>query len=93
MMQYLAGAKEAKEIDGISIQTIGIPSCVLMERASLKVADHICRFAPKESKRVLALCGTGNNGGDGVAAGRILSERGYDVRFIVLGMRRKQVMR
>lgn len=84
-MQYLANAKEAKRIDGISIEKIGIPSCVLMERASLKTADAICRLAPKEAKKVLILCGTGNNGGDGVACGRILADRGYEVVLVLLG--------
>ena len=40
-MQFIADADEAKEIDGISIHEIGIPSFVLMERASLSVADQI----------------------------------------------------
>lgn len=88
-MQYIANAEEAKEIDGISINKMGIPSCVLMERASLKVADCVCCHATKEQKNVLVLCGVGNNGGDGVAAGRILSERGFQVTFVLIGSEKK----
>ena len=40
-MQYIANAKEAKKIDGISIEQIGIPSLVLMERAELAVVKRV----------------------------------------------------
>lgn len=84
-MQYIADALEAKEIDGISIQKIGIPSFVLMERASLKVADCVRTFAHTYRDRILVVCGMGNNGGDGVAAGRILAEWGFTVHIVLLG--------
>jgi len=88
-MQYVADAREAKEIDGISIQKIGIPSFVLMERASLKVAEYACRIMEKNKGRILVACGSGNNGGDGVAAGRILKEWGYEVVIALLGNEEK----
>lgn len=75
-MQYIANEKEAKKIDGISIEQIGIPSLVLMERAALAVAKRVEELAKKEDS-VLIICGVGNNGADGVAAGRMLSEHGY----------------
>lgn len=88
-MQYIADASEAKEIDGISIHKIGIPSFVLMERASLSVADCVRSFVKKEKDRILVVCGMGNNGGDGVAAGRILAEEGFDVSILLLGQEEK----
>ena len=84
-MQYIADAKEAKEIDGISIKQIGIPSFVLMERAAMKVADCVYRVMDHEHGKVLAICGMGNNGGDGVAAARILMERGCQVELAYIG--------
>ena len=36
-------------------------------------------------RRILAVCGTGNNGADGIAAGRILWNRGYDVAVLLAG--------
>lgn len=84
-MQYIADALEAKKIDGISIQKIGIPSFVLMERASLKVAECVRTFAHTDRDRILVVCGMGNNGGDGVAAGRILAEWGFTVHIALLG--------
>lgn len=56
----------------------GVPSLVLMEHAAEAVTDALeealggdCR-----GKRALFLCGTGNNGGDGLAAARLFSQRG-----------------
>jgi yjeF C-terminal region, hydroxyethylthiazole kinase-related/yjeF N-terminal region len=88
-MQYIADAREAKEIDGVSIQKIGIPSFVLMERAALKVAEYVSRIMGKDEGRILVACGCGNNGGDGVAAGRILKEWGYEVVIALLGKEEK----
>lgn len=75
---------QAKEIDRISIKEMGMPSLVLMERASLCVAKAVAKNASRE-ETVLAVCGSGNNGGDGVAAARILAEWGYSVTILLLG--------
>ena len=57
---------------------LGVPSMLLMEHAALAVVDELekalggcCR-----EKKVLFLCGTGNNGGDGLAAARLFAMRG-----------------
>lgn len=84
-MQYIADAREAKEIDGISIHKIGVPSFVFMERAAMKVADCVAEIAEKKRDRILIVCGMGNNGGDGVAAGRILMEQGFEVVIALVG--------
>lgn len=83
-MRYLYTNKEAKELDSHAIQTIGMPSLVLMERAAMSVAAYMIK---KERKgiRVLAVCGTGNNGGDGIAVARILYEMGYETAIAVVG--------
>ncbi|MGC8610324.1 MAG: NAD(P)H-hydrate dehydratase [Thermoplasmata archaeon] len=48
----------------------------LMENAGRAVANEVLNYKPK---RVLALCGSGNNGGDGYVAARELKLRGIDV--------------
>ncbi|MFQ9510886.1 MAG: hypothetical protein ACLRZ7_08270 [Lachnospiraceae bacterium] len=40
-MRYLLTGEEMKELDTYSIQKIGIPSLVLMERAALSVTEEI----------------------------------------------------
>ena len=74
-----AGMKEA---DCLTIEERGIPSLVLMERAALAVADRVKVYAGKGS-RIGVLCGTGNNGGDGVAVARLLTEEGYDATVLI----------
>ena len=84
-MEYIVNGSQAREIDRCSIQEIGIPSMVLMEKAAMSVASCIMAQADKKQDRILVVCGTGNNGGDGVAAARMLRDAGYIVRVLVLG--------
>lgn len=88
-LKYIADAREAKEIDRISIEEIGIPSVVLMEKASLSVAGCVKGQIKSEKDSVLVICGVGNNGGDGVAAGRLLWEDGVDVTVLILGQKKR----
>ncbi|MCI7062240.1 MAG: NAD(P)H-hydrate dehydratase [Lachnospiraceae bacterium] len=83
-MQYITDVREAKEIDRITIQEIGIPSMVLMEKAAIAVAGCIKAKAKPES-RILSVCGMGNNGGDGVAAARLLHDEGFFVVISLIG--------
>ena len=83
-MRYLPNGKQMKEADEHTIQQIGIPSVVLMERAALQVVDTMIR-EQIDLKKVLIVCGSGNNGGDGFAAARLLRERGYDVSVFFAG--------
>ncbi len=79
-MDYVVTASEMKACDGGTIEQIGIPSMVLMERAALAVADVILsQYADK--KRILIVAGKGNNGGDGLAIGRLLAKAGCHVTF------------
>ncbi len=73
--EYVVNATEMKNIDRYSMETLGIPSLALMERAALAVTEEIGNYVPKErlyKKQSLILCGMGNNGGDGLAVARML---------------------
>ena len=83
-MRYLYTNKEAKEIDTHAIQNMGIPSLVLMEKAAMTVAAVLMEREKKDA-RILAVCGTGNNGGDGIAVARILHEMGYVAAITIVG--------
>lgn len=87
-MEYLVTAAEMKQYDRNTIEKIGIPGMVLMERAAYEVFRIIeARFGKFSAgrKRVFILAGVGNNGGDGLAIGRILCEAGYSVSICCIG--------
>lgn len=83
-MQYIVTKQEMQAIDAYTIEKIGIPAAVLMERAALKVADQVEAVNPGKG-RILVVVEGGNNGGDGLAAARILLGRGYAVDIYSVG--------
>ena len=83
-MRYLYTGQDAKKIDEHAVEIVGMPSLVLMERAAMTVAKVLMERESKDS-RFLAVCGTGNNGGDGVATARILHEMGYKAAIAIVG--------
>ena len=87
-MKYLVNGREMKEIDRCSIEEYKIPSLVLMERAAYAVACETERLVPKGG-RVLAACGTGNNGADGIAAARILFLHGIDAVILLPDLKKQ----
>lgn len=67
---------------------IGMKRVYMMENAGHGLADFIIlKFRGKlRGKRIVAICGTGNNGGDGFVAARHLSYYyGASVQLILLG--------
>ena len=85
-MKYALSSGQMKAIDRYTIETIGIPACVLMEKAAMAVVRHTKELC-SEKDTILAVCGYGNNGGDGLAAARILFMEGYSVAVIMVGDR------
>lgn len=59
----------------------GITYAHMMETAGRRVAEAIQQRVAVKDKRVLVLVGPGNNGGDGLVAGRYLAQAGADVAF------------
>lgn len=88
MTEVLVTAEQMKKIDSHAIDTIGIPSMVLMERAALEVAEEIiANFSTHEN--ILVVCGVGNNGGDGVAAARMLFLKDKNIKILLIGEEEK----
>lgn len=55
----------------------GVPSMLLMEHAAQAVVAALSQaLGGCRGKRALFLCGTGNNGGDGLAAARLFADQG-----------------
>lgn len=83
-MEFIASGDEMRNIDAFSIQQIGIPGIVLMEKAALAMEEEIIKRFPKPVS-VAVVTERGNNGGDGLALGRLLMARGYAVSFYEIG--------
>lgn len=79
-MRYVITAEEMKHYDNATIEKIGIPSLLLMERAAMETVEVLSEYC-NEKSRILILAGGGNNGGDAIAVGRLLSEKGHYVSF------------
>jgi len=75
-----------RKLDAEAINDCGIASSVLMENAAGHLAAAVLERLP-EGGAAAVVCGTGNNGGDGVAAARILLERGVRVKTYLVGDR------
>lgn len=71
MLQTIA-PKEMKRVEQRAMVETGVTGAVLMERAAGHIARAVERQLQKRPGRVLCICGTGNNGGDGMAALRLL---------------------
>ena len=79
----ILNTKQIRELDAYTIKSEPIASIDLMERASRAFADWLTARVER-TKRIGVVCGTGNNGGDGLAIARILHEWGYTVRVWVV---------
>lgn len=83
-MKYIVTGDEMKEYDNNTIIHQGIPALELMENAAKNLFDHVCKFQPIE-KKVLILCGVGNNGGDGLALARLLLQTDIAIDVCIMG--------
>jgi ADP-dependent NAD(P)H-hydrate dehydratase / NAD(P)H-hydrate epimerase len=78
-------AEQMREADRLTTERYGIPSLQLMENAGAAVADYLTNIFPDLSnRRILVLCGKGNNGGDGFVVARRLRERNAPPRVFLL---------
>jgi NAD(P)H-hydrate epimerase len=77
-------AEEMGRADQVTSERFGIPSLELMEHAGHAVARFVLRELPL-CRRIVVLCGKGNNGGDGFVAARYLAQAGCTVSVVMLG--------
>jgi hypothetical protein len=85
-------AAQMTACDRYTIEILGIPSRTLMERAAAKAARFLLSRPDLFLEGpVLVLCGAGNNGGDGFAMARFLTDGSLgqrrETRILYLGRR------
>ena len=80
----LSFSAQMRELDKYAIEELKIPGELLMTNAARCIVDlAVSRVAPGVSAAVF--CGTGNNGGDGVAAATRLIRLGFPTRVFMVG--------
>lgn len=77
-MKIFTGS-QIREIDRLTIETEPVSSDSLMERAALSLAAWLMQKYGRPG-RFVVFCGPGNNGGDGLALARLLSQQQYQCR-------------
>ncbi|MGI9011506.1 MAG: NAD(P)H-hydrate epimerase [Nitrososphaeraceae archaeon] len=88
MSEIAISSHQMYEIENIGHTKFGMKKVLMMENAGFGVADFIIkRFKNKKVSKlkILAICGSGNNGGDAMVAARHLACLGINVKVIFLG--------
>src|SRR5947209_5872742 len=81
-------AQQMQSIDKRTTERFSISSLILMENAALAVVDAIFEHY-RDCERAAIFCGTGANGGDGLAVARHLENRGVVPAIFIVGDRKK----
>ncbi len=82
----IATAREISAVDRCAAENCGVPTAALMERAGARVAEAAAALLGEvRGRRVLVVCGRGNNGGDGLVAARLLLEAGAQPLALLAG--------
>jgi NAD(P)H-hydrate epimerase len=77
-------AEAMRAADRYTMETFGVPSFALMESAARGAAERVrAAYGPMAGQRVVVLCGTGHNGGDGLAMARTLFDDGARVHVVL----------
>ncbi len=85
-MLKVLSAEEMREVDVLTTSEYSIPSLLLMENAAASVVRAIEEnLKTLKGKKILVLCGKGNNGGDGATCARLLWMKGASVKAFLFG--------
>ncbi|MFK7738509.1 MAG: NAD(P)H-hydrate epimerase [Pirellulaceae bacterium] len=76
--------EQIRRVDQLAIAEYGMNSLVLMENAAYGCVQWLRGKFPQPPQTVI-LCGSGNNGGDGLAIARHLGTLGWNCQSFVLG--------
>lgn len=82
--EHLFAAAQVRELDRRAIEQGGIPAWELMQRAG-EAAWAVAQPQWPSARRVLVLCGAGNNAGDGYVVAELALRQGCQVTLLTLG--------
>ena len=84
-------AQQMRDLDKRATEEYGMPSIILMENAGRAVADAAIDMLGRhvDCKRIVIVCGQGNNGGDGFVTARHLHNAGAYIKIFYFGDREK----
>lgn len=89
-MHYLVSGEQMRRVDRNTIEKIGMPEMVLMERAALAVREQVVEYQKSHSEmKVLIMAGYGNNGADGLALARLLKDYNIEAAIWCVGDEKK----
>ncbi len=88
-MKPLPNAAQMRAAERYTIDVLRIPAFVLMERAAAALVQSLYKWK-LDLRRVCIVCGSGNNGGDGFAIGRLLLQDQYPVEVVFAGKKEHQ---
>lgn len=88
-MRNVLSKEQMHHCDRAESELFGMPSEVLMERAALAVVKNIRSCFP-EARNICVIAGSGNNGGDGFAAARLLLLSGIHADVLFVGNHAKR---
>ena len=83
-------AAQMREVDRQTTERFGIPSLQLMENAGAAITEFLReKLAGLARRKIVVLCGKGNNGGDGMVVARLLKESGCSPEVILFSQPRR----
>jgi NAD(P)H-hydrate epimerase len=76
---------EMRSMDRRAAEDLSIPEEILMENAGLASFLVLSREVGVSGKKCAIICGTGNNGGDGLVVARCMHANGAEVKIFLAG--------
>jgi ADP-dependent NAD(P)H-hydrate dehydratase / NAD(P)H-hydrate epimerase len=88
-LMKIATVEEVRFMDRYAKEKLGIAEEILMENAALASVALLRREIGIRDKKFVVFCGSGNNGGDGLAVARLVHSGGGKVKIFLLGDKTK----
>ncbi|MDN5304987.1 MAG: ADP-dependent NAD(P)H-hydrate dehydratase / NAD(P)H-hydrate epimerase [Fusobacteriaceae bacterium] len=85
----VVNVKKMREIDRRATEKYGINELILMENAALSSYNLLNDKINLKNEKIFIVCGTGNNGGDGLALARKLYSENIDISYFIIGNEEK----